>query len=196
MYYRGKVGAEQVVSAAGGTAPPSGAATASTARASRVDFDAPPGRLQLRLSIEDAAGEVLDSDLLDVQVPDYATTEVIVTPLEVLRARGAIEFRAINADPAAVPVAGREFSRTERLLIRFAALGPGGVVPETVVRLLNRAGNPMSTLTAQPVPGGDPARRQVDLPLAGLAAGEYLVEVSAKSGDSEAKQLVGFRVTS
>jgi VWFA-related protein len=187
MYYRGKVG----------TDPGSAAVPASSGgRAGRVEFEAPPGKLQLRLSIEDAAGEVIDSDLLDVQVPDYATTEVRLTPLEVLRARGAIEFRALNADPAAMPVAAREFSRTERLLIRFAALGPGGTAPETVVRLLNRAGTPMSTLPAQAAPGDDPARRQVDLPLAGLAAGDYLVEVVARSGESEAKQLVGFRVTS
>ena len=197
MYYRGKVGAEQsIVAGASGAGSAPAPAASTTARAGRVEFDAPPGKLQLRLSIEDAAGEQLDSDQLDVQVPDYATTEVRVTPLEVLRARGAIEFRALNADPAAVPVAAREFSRTERLLIRFVALGPGGVAPETVVRLLNRAGSPMSTLTAQPAPGGDPARRQVDLPLAGLAAGDYLVEVAARAGESEARQFVGFRVTS
>ena len=36
--------------------------------------------------------------------------------------------------------------------------------------------------------------RQIELPLAALAPGEYLLEIKA-AGDDGAKQLVGFRVT-
>ena len=37
---------------------------------------------------------------------------------------------------------------------------------------------------------------QIDLPLAGLAAGEYIIELTATIPGGEAKDRVGFRVTS
>jgi VWFA-related protein len=192
MYYRGKVGPE-TAAPAGGTAAPN------VSRGSRAEFTAAPGKVQLRVSVEDAAGNVIDSDAIDVTVPDYSAPEVQVTPLQVLRARNAVEFRALNADPTAMPVAGREFSRTERLLIRFETTGPGGQRPAAAARLLNRVGQPMSTLQPQPVPGTDGTRMQVDLPLAGLAAGDYIVEVTSGGEEGEsgrARQFMGFRVVS
>jgi VWFA-related protein len=160
-----------------------------------VEFEAPPGRMQLRFSVEGASGAVIDSDILDVIVPDYTTPQVAVTPLQVMRARTAREAQQINADPNAMPVADREFRRTERLLIRFATLAPGSEKAETAVRLLNRAGQRMSDLPTQPLSGAD-NRFQIDLPLAGLPAGEYVVEVKSSAAGSEAKQFIGFRVVS
>jgi hypothetical protein len=37
---------------------------------------------------------------------------------------------------------------------------------------------------------------QTDLPLAGMAAGEYLIEVSAHGESGDTRQLVAFRITS
>lgn len=170
------------------------AATASS-RGAAVAFDAPPGRLQLRMSVEGASGQVIDSDLIDVAVPDYTAPQVTLTPPEVMRARTAIEFRQLASDPNPMPVADREFRRTERLLIRFTALGPGETQPETTARLLNRAGQPMTDLAPTPLTG-EARRFQVDLPLAGLPAGDYVLELKGSSGGSEAKQFVGFRVGS
>ena len=117
---------------------------------------------------------------------------VLGTP-EVLRARNAREFRSLETD-SAVPVASREFSRTERLLIRFAAYAPAGARPAVSARLLSRMGQPMRDLpvvsTAEPA-----AENAIDLPLAGLAAGDYIVEVEAASAAGEAKDRVAFRVT-
>jgi hypothetical protein len=161
-----------------------------------VEFDATPGRMQLRLSVEGVSGQMIDSDVLDVVVPDYTAPQVTLTTPQVLRARTAIEVRQFNANPNAVPAADREFRRTERLLIRFSAIGPGTETPETEVRLLNRAGQRMSDLPTQPVTGAEATRLQVDLPLAGLPAGEYVVEVKSSAGGSEAKQFIGFRVIS
>jgi hypothetical protein len=191
LYYRGKVDAV-------GGAPEGGTGPAGVGgRGGRVEFDAAPGRLQLRLGVEDAAGTTLDSGMEDVSVPDYTAPEVQVSTPQVFRARNALEFRALTADPAAaVPTAAREFSRTERLVIRFTARGPGNEQPRTGARLLNRAGQRMVDLQPQPVPNADPGRFQVDLPLAGLAAGDYIVEVSSSGTSGTAQQLVGFRVTS
>jgi hypothetical protein len=93
-----------------------------------------------------------------------------------------------------VPVASREFSRTERLLIRFQAYGPAGALPAVSAKLLARTGQAMRDLTV--APASTPGDSAIDLPLAGLAAGEYMIEVSATSGAGGAKDRVGFRVTS
>ena len=181
-----------------GPVPAEGAAEATPAanRGAGVEFEAPPGRMQLRLSVEGASGAVIDSDILDIVVPDYTAPLVAVTPPQVLRARTVREMQQFSADPNAMPVADREFRRTERLLIRFATLAPGSEKAETTVRLLNRAGQPMSDLPTQPVAGSAANRLQVDLPLAGLPAGEYVVEVKSSAGGSEAKQFIGFKVVS
>ena len=178
---------------------PAEAANDSSAAAGRgagVEFEAPPGRMQLRYSVEGASGGVIDSDILDIVVPDYTAPQVAVTPPQVMRARTAREMQQLNADPKAMPSAEREFRRTERLLIRFSTVAPGSERPETSVRLLNRAGQPMSDLPTQPVTGGPDNRWQVDLPLAGLPAGEYVVEVKGTAAGSEAKQFIGFKVVS
>jgi VWFA-related protein len=159
---------------------------------SRAVFDMPPGRLRLRMSIQDAASQQLDQDVRELSVRDLRGDVAIGTP-QVLRARNAREFRALEAE-AAVPVASREFSRTERLLIRFQAYGPGGAPPVVTARLLGRSGQPLRDLTVAPSSAGD---NTIDLPLAGLAAGEYSVEVTASgSGRGDARDRVGFRVTS
>jgi VWFA-related protein len=159
---------------------------------SRVVFDMPPGRLRLRMSIQDAASQLLDQDVRELSVRDLRGDVAIGTP-EVLRARNAREFRTLDAQ-AAVPVASREFSRTERLLIRFQAYGPGGAPPAVSAKLLSRMGQSMRDLTV--APASTPGDNAIDLPLAGLAAGEYVIEVSATSGTGGAKDRVGFRVTS
>jgi hypothetical protein len=129
----------------------------------------------------------------DLAIRDLRGEVAIGTP-EVMRARNAREFRTLEAE-AAVPVASREFSRTERLLIRFQAYGPAGARPSLSARLLSRTGQAMRELTVEPAstPDGENA---IDLPLAGLAAGEYAIEVKAKSAAGDATDRIGFRVTS
>jgi hypothetical protein len=74
-------------------------------------------------------------------------------------------------------------------LIRVPAYGPGNTAPVLSAHLLNRGGQAMSEL--QVGPSASPDVQQIDLPLAGLAVGEYLLEIKA----GELKELVGFRVT-
>ena len=162
------------------------------ATSARAVFDMPPGRLRLRMSIQDVTSRVLDTDIRDISIRELKGDVAIGTP-EVLRARNAREFRTLETD-SAVPVASREFSRTERLLIRFPAYAPEGDRPTVSARLLSRLGQPMRDLTVAAVPGDD-GEHAIDLPLAGLAAGEYVVEVEAATSSGEAKDRVGFRVT-
>jgi len=56
-------------------------------------------------------------------------------------------------------------------------------------------GQTMRELSVAPAPTPTGAN-EIDLPLAGLANGEYLIELTAKSPAGEAKDRVNFRVTS
>lgn len=177
-----------------GAVAPTGPATIEdpAATPSRVVFEMAPGRLRLRMAIQDSASQPLDQDVREMSIRDLRGEVAIGTP-EVLRARNAREFRALEVQ-AAVPVASREFSRTERLLIRFPAYGPPGTPPLVTARLLGRQGHEMRELPV--APAATPGENAIDLPLSGLAAGEYTIEVTASSGRGDAKDRVGFRVTS
>ncbi|MCC7418017.1 MAG: VWA domain-containing protein [Acidobacteria bacterium] len=174
---------------------PAGAAPGSAgaaARGARVSFDIPPGTMQLRLSIEGEASQVLDSEVREVEVPDLNGDRVVLGTPEVFKARTLRELDALKTAPDPMPIASREFSRTERLLIRVPAYGPGGAPPALTARLLNRAGAPMSDLAvaAQPAAG---APGRLELSLAALAPGDYVIEIAAEGGP--AKELIGIRVT-
>jgi len=158
----------------------------------RVTFDAPPGKLELKVSVEGNAQQVLDSETREITVPDMtAPTAALGTP-EVFRARTIPELNKMKADPDAVPTATREFTRTDRLVVRVPTYGPGGTTPALSVHLLNRSGQAMSELktTASPRNG----EQQIDLPIAQLPVGEYVLEIKATGDAGDATELVGFRV--
>ena len=154
-------------------------------------FDVSPGRLRVQLAIEDAEARLLDTDVRDVIVGALAGP-VEVGTAEVLRTRNAREFRALDTNPDAVPVASREFSRSERLLIRIPVYGSSGV-PSVSASLLSKVGRQMRALSIEPGPAAN--IYQIDLPLASLAAGEYEIEISAKDASGTAGEKVNFRVT-
>jgi VWFA-related protein len=160
--------------------------------AARAVFDVAPGRLRLRMSIQDVAAQILDSDVRDFAVSDFRRDIAIGTPA-VLRARNARELRLLD-DAAAVPVASRDFSRAEHLVVRFQAYSPAGAAPSLSARLLNRIGSSMRELAI--APAAVAGANQIDLPLAGLSAGEYVIEITVSSPAGEARDRIGFRVTS
>ncbi|PYR62897.1 MAG: hypothetical protein DMF91_05255 [Acidobacteria bacterium] len=196
-YFRGRVPDVALASAAPPTPAPAtgmaGGASAAPRPPSRVTFDAPPGKMQLRLSVEGAGAQVIDSEVREITVPDLTAPQATLGTPGLYRARTAREFLQLKTDADAVPVAAREFSRTDRLIIRVPAYAPGDMAPALTARLLNRAGQPMTDLPVAPL-AASKSDQQIELPLAGLAPGEYIVEVKA-AGEGDVKQLVGFRVT-
>jgi len=194
-YFRGRVPDVVLASAVPATsAATNGTGGAAPRLPARVSFEAKPGKMQLRVSVEGAGSEVLDSEIREITVPDLTSPQTTIGTPELFRARTVREFQQLKGDADAVPIAVREFSRTDRLLIRVPAYGAGTAVPALTARLLNRTGQPMLDLAvaASTSPSGE---AQIELPLAGLAPGEYLVEVKAAGEGGDAKELVGFRVT-
>jgi VWFA-related protein len=163
------------------------------ATAGRVTFDAPPGTLHLRASLQGEAGEFLDSEEREVQVADLTGAGPLVTTPEIYRARTPKELAELGGSASALPTAGRRFGRTDRLLVRFRAYGPGGTSPAVALRFVNVRGEIAAALPP-------PARNQAGayeavLPIGSLAPGNYLLEIEAAAGDGRARTIVGFSIT-
>ncbi|MDR1989115.1 MAG: VWA domain-containing protein, partial [Acidobacteriaceae bacterium] len=110
-----------------------------------VAFDAPPGKIQLRVSVESADAEVLDSEVREVDLPDFSTTPLALGTPRVYRARTVREYQQLKADPDASPTAVREFTRAERVFVRISAYA-GDAAPALTARILNRGGQPIATV--------------------------------------------------
>jgi VWFA-related protein len=198
-YFRGRVPATLVGTTASAASTPAAGAAAATAGAAakvtpqRVTFDVAPGKMQLRFSVEGADAQVLDSETREITVPDLTGAQPLMGTPAVYRARTAREFQQLRTATDVVPLAGREFNRIEHLLIRVPTYGPGGTTPPLKARILNRAGQAMNDLQVEPSPVA--GEQQVDLPLAALPPGEYVVEIRVGDQDGDAKELFAFRVT-
>jgi VWFA-related protein len=162
----------------------------------RAMFNAPPGYMALEMAIQSSSGAELDTDYRAISVPNLKVVRPTFATPQLLRTRTARDFAEMSQKIDIVPVASRTFSRTERLLIRVPAYGPGTTPPVVTARLLNRKGIPMRQLQVvdAPLP---PGTLQFDLPLASLAPDEYGIELSASNATGprdEAKELIAIRV--
>ena len=177
VVYRGRAPAEMAAVGSGAT----------------VSFEAKPGPLQMRLTIEGDGTGTLDSEDRDLAVPDLSAPEVMIGTPRVCSARTAREFTPLPTGPAVPPAATRDFRRTDRLLVRFDTFAPGTVPATVTARLLNQQGTKMSDLTVTPPAAGQPY--VLDLPLASFATGQYLLELAANAeGHPPVTELVAFRI--
>jgi VWFA-related protein len=186
LVFRGRVPEQPVSGAAGGGG--------NTRAPHALVFETGPGNVELRLTVEGAAGGTLDQEIRTVAVPDFTGVQVALSTPRVYRARTIPELRTIASDADAIPSAGRDFARTERMFIRFTVYGPGTEEPNAVAALLNRSGQKMADV---PVSAAQTrgATHEINLALSSIPAGEYLIEVKASGPSGEAQQLVPFRVT-
>jgi VWFA-related protein len=160
-----------------------------------LTFEAAPGKLELRMTVEGAGGGVLDQEIRNITIPDLTAARPAISTPRVYAARTPREFQAIAANAAAVPPANREFSRIMRLLIRFDSYGPGNEVPVPTAALLNNNGQKFTDVPVTAATAG--GTHQIDMNLATIPPGEYVIEITVKgaTGDT-AKELVAFRVVS
>jgi VWFA-related protein len=161
---------------------------AGSPRTRSLAFEAPPGPLDLRLDVEGPDGVVLDSERRRVTIPDLATAAAISTP-RLFRGRTARELGAIRDDAAAVPLATREFSRVEQLLIKFDVYN-GSEPPRAT--LINRRGQRLTSLPVGAVNAG--GTHSIELGLGFIAAGDYVVEIATGAASDEVRALLAFRV--
>jgi hypothetical protein len=174
IVYRGRVPADLAAAGSGASA----------------TFEAPPGSLDLRATIEGDGTGTLDTEDRKIEVPDFSAPDVMISTPKVWVGRNARDFTAITSASPPPPVVSREFRRTDRLLIRFETTAPNGVTPTVTAQLLNQQGAKMSEV---PVTSGG----SIDLPLANLASGQYLLEITATAeGHQPVSELVAFRLGS
>jgi hypothetical protein len=165
-------------------------------RADSAMFDASPGRLQFDLTILRADGSKLDVGMEDFDIPELKGGPPVILQPQLFRASSAREFREISTDANAAPIPGRDFRRTEHLLMRVPTFSATGAKVDVGAKLMNRTGAVLHELLL--LPTGDvasPTISQFDLPLARFAPGEYALEVSAASDSGTSRQLIHFRIT-
>jgi VWFA-related protein len=174
---------------AGTTPLPAGAG----AGAQRVTFEAPPGKLELRLTVEGTNGAgTLDREDKTIEVPDLTAPQVAISTPRVFRARTAREMQTAAADGTLTPVVAREFSRAERLLVRFDVYAAGTDTPKVTATLLNRGGDKIADLPVSSAAAG--GTHSFEAGLNTFPAGEYLIQIDAAGASGNASEVLAIRV--
>ena len=78
-----------------------------------------------------------------------------MTSPALFRAQNAREFRSLDRGPNAVPFPGREFERTDRLVIRFEVQGAAASTAKVSARIISQWGKDLAELPLVPRPAGD-----------------------------------------
>jgi hypothetical protein len=157
-----------------------------------VTVDAPPGAFSLALTFKNASGEIVDKELRSVVVPDLAKSALEIGSPVVLKASNPLELRALQAEPDAAPFPGRDFVRTDRLLIRVRLYGSASAGVTPTARLLNADGAGTTVLAVRRDQPEGPF--EIDLPLSSLAPAAWIVAVEARSGTERREVMVPFRL--
>jgi hypothetical protein len=148
-----------------------------------------PGRQRIRFTSFTAAGDLIDRWIQGQAIPDLTKQSLVLSTPRFLRARNMIEFRAIEANPGAAPVAAMRFGPTDRVLVEIEASGEASA--SIKVDLLNAKGDVLRALDV-PAMTGDKVR--MPLPVSALANSTYILRIEATAGEQSAQQWVAFRV--
>jgi VWFA-related protein len=156
-----------------------------------ANFLMTPGRHRIRFTSMTSAGDLIDRWIQAQAVPDFTRQPLVLSTPRFLRARNMIEFRAIEANPVAAPVAAMRFGPTDRVLVEIEARGADQASPSIKVDLLNAKGDLLRSLDVPPVTGD---KVRMPLPVSALANSTYVLRVEASAGERRAEQWVAFRV--
>jgi VWFA-related protein len=160
--------------------------------AAGTTFETPPGTVRLTISVEDATGDVIDRDVRLIEVPDPAKSALWISSPSVIRAQNAREFRTLDRT-SAPPFAGREFLRTDRLLVRFGVHGTAAPGSQVTAKIVSQWGKDLSELPLTRLAPDGP-EYELDLPLTSVARGDFLLSFTAKSGAEAVRTFVPIRV--
>ena len=130
--------------------------------------------------VEGSRGQVIDTATASSPFRTSRRSQVSFEHAAVFRVRTIRGAAGDQGKP------GRGPSRRARLqphrpvwCIRVDAYAPGGSRPDRDRAALNRTGTSMADLQVQQAPAA--RRGEIELPLSALAAGEYVVELNAKT---------------
>jgi len=151
-----------------------------------TSFEVPDGAVQLSMRVLDRAGEIVDRETRSVMT--RTAEEQFWLTAVVHRAASAAEVRSLAGSDAPI-YAGRQFVRTDRLLIRIHAYGKTGESVTLTGRLIDRRGATLLPLAIS----GSSAGWQLDLPLASIAPGDFALVFEAQSGGERAETVVPLR---
>jgi VWFA-related protein len=158
-----------------------------------VSFAVPPGPLKITVTVHDGAGEVIDRDVRTIEIPDPEVPALWISSPAVFRAQNIREFRSLDRGPGAMPFPGREFVRTDRLIIRFGVNGAAGSAARVAAKMVSQWGKDLAELPVTRLTADD-TQYEVDLPLTSVARGDFLVAITANAGDEVAREFVPLRV--
>jgi hypothetical protein len=156
-----------------------------------VTFAATPGTVRLRRTLADSGGSLAGRQDITLEVPDFANASLSIATPVLYRARTPLELRSIQGAASPTPFAGRQFERTDRVIVRFGVLGPAAADSTVTVALLSRLG---AKLAAMPLRRTAAGAYEIDLPMGSIARGEYVFQIDASHGADQAKALLSFRV--
>jgi hypothetical protein len=154
-------------------------------------FELAGGKQRLRFTSYTVKGELIDRWVQTQAVPDLSKQPLVLSTPKILRARNMIEFRAIEANADASPMASTRLSPTDRVLVEIGYQALGGQTPKIKVDLLNAKGDLLQTLATPPPADG---RVRMLLPVASLANSTYVLRIEALTGEHVAQQWIAFRV--
>jgi VWFA-related protein len=162
--------------------------------AGQATFEVPAGPLIIRAVGENVRGNRVETQEQSFSVPDFsATGPRIATPV-IFRGRTARDLQAVRAAVSPLPAIDRQFSRTDRMLVRFDAYAPGGSSPVVAMRLLNRGGDAIASLPAPVRAGAGPF--EFEMSFGSFPPGDYLIEIKAEINGDVAREIFGIHVTS
>ena len=161
-----------------------------TARTAAAAAEAPP---DVARGLTLLAGSARDDRASSAFIAGDPIPGVTLSAPVVLRARTPLELRQLTAAPDTPTYEGHVFDRTDRMLVRFSIDGPAAADAKVTVRLLARAGAPLTTLPIAPW-GSAPHAWQLDLPLGNIAPGTYMIEIGVTRGTDSTRTIVPFEL--
>ena len=157
-----------------------------------VRFQAAPGPVQVEFAIHDSEGEIIFREQRSITVPDPQKTALALSTPVLSRARSAAEYRALSAEEVPAAFAGRDFSRTDRVLLRVQPYGSAANEVEMTAQLVGPRGNTLADLPIQPADKG--SGFELDLPLSSFATGDFVIAIVARTPADRVEALVPLRI--